>query len=116
MTMINTMTIDGFDAVIEFDSDIRMFRGEFVGLNGGADFYAESVAGLEKEGHRSLKVFLDMCRERGIEPRKSFSGKFVVRVPPKLHERATETAAARRISLNELVKAALERETADGMA
>ncbi len=116
MNLINTLTIDEFDAVIEFDPDIKMFRGEFVGLNGGADFYAESVAGLEKEGRRSLKVFLEMCRERGIEPRKSFSGKFVVRVPPKLHARATETAAARRVSLNELVKAALERETADDAA
>ncbi len=65
MTMINTMTIDGNDAVIEFGPDINMFRGEFIGLNGGADFYAESVAGLEKEGRRSLKVYLDMCRERG---------------------------------------------------
>lgn len=116
MNMINTMNVDGYDAVIEFDPDIKMFRGEFAGLNGGADFYAESVAGLEKEGRRSLKVFLDMCRERGIEPRKSFSGKFVVRVPPKLHERASEAAAARRMSLNDLVRAALERETAEGVA
>jgi len=113
--MINTMTIDGYDAVIQFDPDIKMFRGEFVGLNGGADFYAKSVEGLEKEGRKSLKVFLEMCVEKGIEPRKSFSGKFVVRVPPALHERATEAAAARRVSLNDLVKAALERETADGL-
>lgn len=38
------------------------------------------------------------------------------RVPPNLHARATETTAARRISLNDLVKAALEHETADGVA
>ena len=67
--MINTMTIDGYDAVIQFDPDIKMFRGEFVGLNGGADFYAKSVDGLEKEGRTSLKVFLQMCKEKGIEPR-----------------------------------------------
>lgn len=114
--MINTRTIDGYDAVIEFDPDIKIFRGEFVGLNGGADFYAASVAGLEKEGRHSLKVFLDMCKQRGIEPRKSFSGKFIVRVPPKLHARVTEAAAARRVSLNELVKTALEREMADDAA
>jgi len=114
--MINTMTIDGYDAVIQYDPDIKMFRGEFIGLNGGADFYAKSVDGLEKEGRTSLKVFLRMCKEKGIEPRRSFSGKFVVRVPPELHERVTEAAAARRVSLNELVKAALERETADRAA
>lgn len=79
--MINTMTIDGYNAVIQYDPDIKMLRGEFVGLNGGADFYAKIVEGLAKEGRASLKVFLTMCEEKGIEPRKSFSGKFVVRVP-----------------------------------
>ena len=72
--VINTMTIEGCDAVIQYDPDIKMFRGEFVGLNGGADFYAKSVDGLEKEGRTSLKVFLQMCKEKGIEPRKSSSG------------------------------------------
>ena len=33
---MNTMTINGYQAVISFDPDIQMFRGAFVGLNGGA--------------------------------------------------------------------------------
>jgi len=36
-TMINQMVINGVKAVITYDSDIDLFRGEFVGLNGGAD-------------------------------------------------------------------------------
>lgn len=67
--MRNTMEIEGYRAVIQFDPDIDLFRGEFVGLNGGADFYAPDVAGLRREGAASLKVFLDMCREDGVEPR-----------------------------------------------
>ena len=30
---------DGYKAVIAYDPEIEMFRGEFVGLNGAADFY-----------------------------------------------------------------------------
>ncbi|WP_323034180.1 hypothetical protein [Pararhodobacter sp.] len=30
---MNTMTINGYQAIISFDPDIQMFRGEFVGLN-----------------------------------------------------------------------------------
>lgn len=45
---MNTMTINGYRAVIAFDPDIQMFRGEFVGLNGGADFYARDVDGLQR--------------------------------------------------------------------
>ena len=48
--MRNTMEIEGYRAVIQFDPDIEIFRGEFVGLNGGADFYARDIAGLRREG------------------------------------------------------------------
>lgn len=44
-----------------------MLRGEFVGLNGGADFYAESVHDLIEEGRKSLAVYLEMCRGKGID-------------------------------------------------
>ena len=108
--MNNTMIIDGVSAVISFDPDLNQFRGEFTGLNGGADFYAASVEALRKEGARSLKTFLDVCRERGIEPRKNFSGKFVVRVPADLHARVTEAATAAGLSLNQWVQQALEHE------
>ena len=78
------MEIDGYKAVIQFDPDIEMFRGEFVGINGGADFYARDVAGLRKEGAASLKVFLEMCEEDGVEPRRSYSGKLQLGISPEL--------------------------------
>ena len=99
----NTLDIGGFKAIINYDPDIDMFRGEFIGLNGGADFYASDIKGLRKEGATSLKVFLQACDQRGIEPRKEFSGKFNVRIPPELHQQAVENAAASGKSLNQWV-------------
>ena len=107
--MINVMTIEGFKAVIAFDPDIQMFRGEFVGLNGGADFYAADVEGLKREGEVSLRVFLDACTKRGIEPRKHFSGKFVLRLDPEIHEAATVAATAAGQSLNQWAQDILHR-------
>jgi len=112
--MNNQMTINGHIAVIGFDPDVGLFRGEFVGLNGGADFYADSVEGLHKEGEASLKVFLQVCQEQGVEPYKSFSGKFITRVPASLHERIVAAAAGAGMSLNQWVQTALEREAAHG--
>ena len=66
--MTNTISVDGYRAVIQYDPDLKMFRGEFVGLNGGADFYASEVVGLKREAAKSLDVFLEMCREDGVEP------------------------------------------------
>ena len=86
-----------------------MFRGEFVGLNGGADFYAADVAGLKREGEISLRVFLQACKQRGIEPRKHFSGKFALRVDPATHEAAAIAAAAHGQSLNQWATEAIRQ-------
>ncbi len=106
------MIIGNHRAVVLFDPEIGLFRGEFLGLTGGVDFYADSVAGLQREGETSLRVFFDVCREKGIEPTRSFSGKFQVRLPQELHARAAEAAAARGVSLNQLVQIAIEDEIA----
>ena len=106
---MNTMTINGYQAVISLDPDIQMFRGEFVGLNGGADFYAKDVDGLRHEGEISLRVFLEACAEDGVDPRKHFSGKFSLRVDPELHEAATIAAAAHGQSLNQWAAEAIRQ-------
>lgn len=101
--MKNTMTINGYRAVIQYDPEIDLFRGEFVGLSGGADFYAGDIEGLKREGEISLRVFLDMCEEDGVNPVRTFSGKFNVRVPPTLHADLAQAAAAEGKSLNQWV-------------
>lgn len=97
------MTIDGYQAVITYDPEIEMFRGEFVGLAGGADFYARDIDGLHREGEVSLRVFLEACKEDGAEPIKRYSGKFVLRVDPETHARAVIASAAHGKSLNQWV-------------
>ena len=106
--MKNIMTIGGQQAVIAYDPEIEMFRGEFIGLNGGADFYAADVTGLRSEGELSLNAFLEECAKRGVEPRKSFSGRFVLRVSPQVHEAAVTAAASSGESLNQWVAEAIK--------
>ncbi len=92
-----------YNTVIKYDPEIDQFRGEFIGLNGGADFYATNIEELREEGKISLQVFLDMCKEEGINPHKEYSGKFNLRVPPELHAEIATKAAAERKSLNTCV-------------
>lgn len=79
---MNLMTIDGYQAKIEFDPDLDMFRGEILGLNGGADFYGSNPAELRTEFQKSLDVFLAVCHEKGIAPRKQYTGRFNLRISP----------------------------------
>ena len=99
--MNNVMTIDGHKAVISFDPELGLFRGEFTGLSGGADFYAADVKGLKKEGAKSLRVYLAACEADGIEPLAKASGTLVLRVPPTVHRAAVLAAKAAGKSLNQ---------------
>jgi predicted HicB family RNase H-like nuclease len=106
--MKNIMFIDEQRAVIEYDPEIEMFRGEFVGLNGSADFYAKDIAGLKREGEASLRVFLQMCTEEGLAPFKKHSGKFVLRLDPSVHHAAAVASKASGLSLNQWVSQLIE--------
>ena len=106
----NIIKINGYSAVVAYDAELDMLRGEFVGLNGGADFYATNIADLHKEAVVSLNTFLAVCSEQGIEPMKQFSGKFNARISPELHEKLVLVATAQGKSLNDLVCQALEHE------
>lgn len=107
--MKNLLTVEGCKAVVEFDPEIELFRGEFVGLNGGADFYASDIEGLKKEAKISLNTFLDMCKEKGIEPKKHYSGRFNVRIPSQLHEKIVMLATSEQKSLNQWIEDALQQ-------
>lgn len=104
---MSVMTLDGYSAKIEYDAETDLFRGEILGLTGGADFYGRNPKELRSEFRKSLDVFLQVCREKGIEPRRSFSGKFNLRIPPELHERLAILAQAEGKSLNMVAQEAL---------
>ncbi|MBD8894768.1 type II toxin-antitoxin system HicB family antitoxin [Desulfovibrio desulfuricans] len=101
--MKNVMDFDGYKAAIAYDPEMEMFRGEFVGLNGGADFYASDLAGLRREGSESLRIFLEECAKHSIEPRKPNRGNFALRLEPDVYHRASVAAAAQGKSLNAFI-------------
>lgn len=101
--MNNTMKFKGgYKAVIAYDPDIEMFRGEFIGLNGGADFYAKDVEMLKKEGQISLDVFLEMCEKDKVPPKKP-QGKFALRLDQETYYNVSTAAAANGMSLNQWI-------------
>ena len=109
---MNIMTVDGYHAKIEYDEELDLFRGEILGLSGGADFYGKNTKELRTEFKKSLQVFLEVCKEKGIEPRRHFSGKFNLRIPPELHEKLAIEAQAQGKSINTLAQEALQERVA----
>ena len=109
---MNLMTVDGYQAKIEYVEDLDLFRGDILGLTGGADFYGRNPKQLRIEFKKSLETFLEVCLEKGIEPRRNFSGKFNLRISPELHERLAIAAQAEGKSINSLAQEALQSRVA----
>ena len=105
--MTNVMTIGGYQAVIAYDPDIELFRGEFVGLNGGADFYAADIEGLRREGETSLRVFLEACERRGISPDGVPLVPLALHIDPDLHTAITAAAEAQGTSVERWIETVL---------
>lgn len=105
---MNIMEVDGYRAKIDYDPELDQFRGEILGLNGSADFYGKSPASLRREFKKSLKVFLEVCEEKNINPTKEYSGKFNLRIPPRLHGDIAARATAEDKSINQWVSEVLE--------
>jgi predicted HicB family RNase H-like nuclease len=68
-------------------------------------FMAPTPANCARSSKKSLAVFLEVCKEQGIEPRRRFSGRFNLRVPPELHERLSVAAESQGKSLDALAQA-----------
>ncbi len=109
---MNVMNLDGYSAKIEYDPELDMFRGEILGLNGGADFYGKNPKELRSEFRKSLAVFLAVCKEKNLEPRRHFSGKFNLRISPELHQQLAIAAQAEGKSINTLAQEALRERVA----
>ncbi|MCK5736036.1 MAG: type II toxin-antitoxin system HicB family antitoxin, partial [Spirochaetaceae bacterium] len=88
----------------------RIFHGEVVGLKDVITFQGESVTELEKAMAESIDFYLEWCDERGKNPAKPFSGKFLVRTDPEVHSKAVVAATQMGLSLNKYVEKAIENE------
>lgn len=99
--MINTMTLDGYTAVISYDPERERFRGSNQGLNGGADFYGTNPEELRQEFRASLDFFIETCAKRGIAVKKPPSGNLMLRIPPEVHGAILTAARAEGKTLNQ---------------
>jgi predicted HicB family RNase H-like nuclease len=103
------MEYKGYQARVEFDADSRTFHGEVINIRDVITFRGTSVRELQRELAASVEDYLAFCTERGEDPERPYSGRFLVRVPPEVHRAAAIAAARAGRSLNSWVAERLER-------
>ena len=98
----------GYQGTVHFDVDAGILHGEVLHLRDVVTFQGETVEEVTKAFRDSIDDYLDFCKERGEEPDKPYSGKFVLRVSPELHRKLATDAASKGASLNAFVADKLE--------
>ena len=103
------MEYKGYFAKVEFDDEANIFHGEVINLRDVITFEGESVEELRTAFTDSVEDYLEFCAERGEDPEKPYSGKFLVRVGPELHKTLVIQARKNGKSLNTWVNDALNQ-------
>ena len=107
------MEYKGYFAKVEFDDEANIFHGEVINLRDVITFEGETVEELWKAFHDSVEDYLEFCAERGEDPEKPYSGKFIVRVDPELHKTIAIQARKNGKSLNAWVNETLLKNIKD---
>ena len=98
----------GYKGRVEFDDEAMLLHGEVIGLRDVITFQGTSVDELEEAFQDSIDDYLEFCEERGQQPDKPLSGRFLLRVSPDLHRDVFVRAQREGESLNQWITDFLE--------
>ena len=79
-----------------------------IGVQDIIGFHGETVTELTADFHNAINHYLDVCRQRGEKPQKTYSGKLTLRISPDTHANIAAAAAHTGKSINKWVAETLE--------
>lgn len=99
----------GYIGHATFDDGAAIFHGEVINTRDVITFQGASVDELRQAFTDSVDDYLEFCTERGVEPNKPFSGKFMLRTKPDLHRDLVVASKRAGKSLNAWIEEQLDR-------
>lgn len=106
---MKTMKHKGYSARIEYSDEDGCFVGHVAGIRDVVGFHGETVNELRTAFSEAVEDYLETCKKAGKEPQKPFSGRLMLRVPPKLHAAISKAAEVNGKSINQWVADMLDQ-------
>jgi predicted HicB family RNase H-like nuclease len=101
------MNYKGYEAVVEYDDEDKLFVGKVINTRDVIVFDGLSVDELEASFFNAVDEYLQDCDRLGKDPDKPFSGRFNLRISPDLHRQVVIHADRQGMSLNAFVEKTL---------
>ncbi len=98
---MKTMKYKGYSARIEYSDEDNCFVGHIAGIRDVIGFHGESVNELKVAFEEAVNDYLETCQKIGKQPQKPYSGKLMIRIPPKVHAAVAQAAEVSGKSINQ---------------
>lgn len=108
--MKDVLRYKDFIGSVHFSADDDCFFGKIEGIDDLVSFEGRDVNELKCSFREAVEDYVELCRAAGKPLQKSCKGSFNVRMPADLHRKAARKSALLGISLNQLVRRAIEKE------
>jgi predicted HicB family RNase H-like nuclease len=101
----------GYSGSIEYSKTDNCLYGKVIGLEKGTGITYEgnTASELYEDFKGAIDDYLDYCKEKGIKPKKSYSGTLNIRIPSEIHCRMAIYAEKQGTSINSFIRDSIER-------
>jgi predicted HicB family RNase H-like nuclease len=107
------MKYKGYIGHVEYDEEADILFGRVLNINDVITFEGKSIDEIKCAFQDSVDDYLEFCSELEKEPNKPYSGKFVFRTTPEVHEQIALAAAKQNKSINAWAEEVLKKAAAD---
>ena len=98
----------GYEAIIKYSDEDETFIGEVINSQDILVFDGQTVDEVKGSFYSVVDEYLEDCKKEGVEPKKPFSGQFITRLKPDLHQKLFISAKKAGKSMNAFVEETLE--------
>jgi predicted HicB family RNase H-like nuclease len=110
------MKYKGYFGRVEYDEEAEIFFGRVINIDDVITFESDSAKEIKQAFRDSVDDYLEFCSELGKEPNKPYSGKFIFRTTPELHEQIAIAAAKQDKSINTWIEEVVKQATIKTLA
>lgn len=100
----------GYTGSVEYSEEDKCLFGKVQGMmKDNITYEGDTVEELTDDFHGAVDDYLQMCEEKGISPRKPYSGVLNVRLSPEIYSGAAMAASREGITINAFIRNAVAR-------
>ena len=100
----------GYTGSVEYSEEDQCLFGKVQGMTKDSITYeGNTVDELTSDFHVAVDDYLKLCEEKGVSPRKPYTGVLNVRLTPEIHSGAAMAAKQEGITINAFITNAVAK-------